>query len=89
MEKHFRGYDIVHQKCPMCNNAHPVGRLSGGQTPKFYCRNCGEEFSVRKTKKGIIVATVKMFTISGVRAGIKIFHYNEDTSRFFLVKEEL
>ena len=81
MEGNFRDYDIEHQKCPVCNNDHPVGKLSGGQAPKFYCRNCGEEFKVEKTNKGII-ATVKLFTVSGVKAGTKTYLYDEKTKSF-------
>lgn len=81
MEDFFGDYDLAHQKCPKCNNSHPVGKLSGGHSPKFYCRSCGHEFKVELKGKRII-ATVKFYTVSGVRAGDKRYIYKRKTGCF-------
>ena len=84
MSDFFKGYDIDNQKCPICNRIKTVGRLSGGQSPTFFCKECEKEFKIKNTKEGI-TATIKTFTISGIKAEIITYKYNKEMDRFFPV----
>lgn len=77
----YREY-IVPQICPICGKSHPVGKLSGGKTPKYFCMSCLIEFDVKLMDDGKIVAELPTYTASGIKAGQTIYKYQPRNKRF-------
>ena len=68
--------------CPKCGRARVVGELCGGTHPKFYCRNCLIEFSVKKSKGVPVSARVYTSTSSGVRVRYENYKFDQELQRF-------
>ena len=45
--------EMPYAVCPQCNRSTTVGKLSGGETIVYYCRECYLEFKVKRQKKKI------------------------------------
>ena len=73
---------ISPQICPLCQHAHPVGKLAGGKVPKYFCRTCLIEFDVMMTEDKKILAKLPSYTASGIKAGVKFYKYQKRKKRF-------
>lgn len=73
---------MVPQICPLCGKSHPVGKLSGGKIPKYFCKSCLIEFKIRLTEDSKIIAELPTYTASGVKAGQTIYKYQPRNKRF-------
>ncbi len=83
-DNHYTQYTdyISPQICPLCQKSHPVGKLSGGKVPRYFCRYCLTEFDVIETEDKKILAEVTLYTASGIKAGVKLYKYQKRNKVF-------
>lgn len=74
--------------CPKCNRERPVGELCGGTHPKFFCRDCLSEFSVKKVKGVPVSAKVYISTCSGMRVMHESYVFDGETQKFVFVSSK-